>query len=252
MSGERGRKTLRNLLLCLLLWLAVYAMLGFPPYTVEGMLDRAERRYLLSNLEPVLVKRSERRYSNELFSWHTTYLLARSGDTYLWTNFDRHLLEVSQENWMASPKLCRGALCTALDGTLYIAGPFEDAVSARIEVTTEKVTQVFDPDTEEYQITLKEGRTFTYEGEKVSDALFSCRYRQGERIFWLDDRIPEKDYDLAAAAHNWYRCYTKGDGDGSSWVHAELPVKVTLYGGDGRVLDVLELSMDTYELDDRF
>ena len=44
MRLTRGQKTLRNALLCILLAALVYAMLGFPPYTVRGMLDRVERR----------------------------------------------------------------------------------------------------------------------------------------------------------------------------------------------------------------
>ena len=58
---NRKQKIVRNLLACGLLGLAVYAMLGFPPYTVRGMLDRVERRYLLSDLEPLLVERSSRK-----------------------------------------------------------------------------------------------------------------------------------------------------------------------------------------------
>ena len=42
MRLTRGQKTLRNALLCILLAALVYAMLGFPPYTVRGMLDRVE------------------------------------------------------------------------------------------------------------------------------------------------------------------------------------------------------------------
>ena len=86
MSGfrlNRKQRIVRNLLMCGLLWLAVYAMLGFPPYTVRGMLDRVERRYLLSDLEPLLVERSSRKYSNQFYKNHDNYLLAKSGDTYV-------------------------------------------------------------------------------------------------------------------------------------------------------------------------
>lgn len=247
MRLTRGQKLLRNFLLCLLLELAVYAMLGFPPYTVWGMLEDAERRYLLSDLEPVLVERDQMTYSNVPFPFHTTYLLARSGDTYLWTSYTRHLLEV--EYGAAAPKLERGALCAALDGTLYIAGDFKDAASARVEVTAEKVTQVMEPESRECEITVQEGRTFTYEAEKSGDALLICRYRKEEWAgrLWLD-RIPEEEYGLEEAAGSWYRCYVNGDTSGGfSWIHADLPVKVTLYDAVGQVLDILELSIDTYE-----
>lgn len=254
MRLNRGQKTLRNLLLCFLLGLAVYGMLGLPPYTVRGMLEDAERRYLLSDLEPVLVERDKLKYSNDLFPWHTTWLLARSGNTYLWTSYTRHLLEVYPEYHGTGQKLERSALCAARDGTLYIAGDFTGAASAEVEVTVERVTQVVDPETQESEITIEMGRTFTYAGEKISSALFTCRYREGERIgrIWYG-QIPEKEYGLEEAARSWYRCYVKGDtNDGFAWVHADLPVKVTLYDAAGQVLNVLELSVDTYELGDTF
>lgn len=249
MRLTRKQKLLRNLLLCLLLGLAVYAMLGFPPYTVRGMLEDVERRYLLSDLELVRVERDQIKYSNELFPWHTTYLMARTGDTWLWTSFSRHLLEV-RPDYRGGFKMERGGLCAAHDGTLYIGGDFGDAASAQVEVTVEKITQVLDPDTGDCEITVQEGRTFAYEGERAGDDLFTCRYREGEWQVWrhMFDRIPEEEYGLEEAAESWYRCYIRGGGSGSSWIHADLPVKVTLYDGSGAVLEVLELSIDTYEL----
>ena len=76
---RRGQKTVRNLALCALLGALVYTMLGFPPYTVRGMLDRVERLYLLSDLEPVLVVRDSWRYSNNFLPHHVTHLIARTG-----------------------------------------------------------------------------------------------------------------------------------------------------------------------------
>ena len=87
---SRGQRTARNLALCALLGALVYTMLGFPPYTVRGMLDRVERLYLLSDLEPVLVEKSSMRYDGDLLAHHTTYLIARTGDTYVSTEFTRH------------------------------------------------------------------------------------------------------------------------------------------------------------------
>ena len=58
MRLTRGQQTVRNLILCVLLGTLSYTALGFPPYTVQGMLDRVERQYLLSGLEPLLVKRN--------------------------------------------------------------------------------------------------------------------------------------------------------------------------------------------------
>lgn len=245
MKLTRGQKTVRNFLLCVLLWMAACAVLGFPPYTVRGMLDQVERQYLLSDLEPVLVERDSRSYASQLSWWHDTYLLAQTGDTYIYTTFSRHLWEVRPEH-RRNLKMSQGSICAARDGTLYVAGNFADAASASVEVTAEKITQFYDPDTDECRTIFGEQRTFTYQGEKVSESLFSFRYRKEDEDGWYYN-TPESEYNLEAAAQNWYRFYHKEDLDGFSWIHADLPVKVTLYGQDGGILDVLELSVDTYE-----
>ena len=67
---NRKQKILRNLLVCGLLGLVVYILLGFPPYTVRGMLARIERDYLVPDLEPILVDRTEFRYSTGF--WNET------------------------------------------------------------------------------------------------------------------------------------------------------------------------------------
>lgn len=240
MKLNRGQKTARNLVLCILLGALVYALLGFPPYTVRGMLDRVERQYFLSDLEPLLVERKSRRYSSELFPWHTTYVLARTGDTYVCTSSSRHLLGVWPERYRY-PKMNREALCTAIDGTLYVAGSFEEAASATAEVTLERTTQVYDPETEESETTYGEQRTYAYQGEKVNSQVFSFRYRE-EGDF-------RHDYtSLISLASQWYRFYSKGE-NGYSIIHVDLPVKVTLYDERGEVLETLGLSADNYEFD---
>ena len=245
MRLTRGQKTVRNLLLCALLAVLVYALLGFPPYTVRGMLDRVERRYLLSDLEPVLVERNAWRYSGDLLAHHATYLIARTGDTYVSTNFVRHGLEVRTEYWRA-PNLGRGALCMGLNGTLYVAGDFAEAASASAEVTARRTTRVYDPETGEYQLTFGEQRTFAYSGEKASDALFTFYYREDDPDTW---GVWGPCTGLEGAAYNWYSGYTKGDQSGGRGIlHGDLPVKVTLYGTEGGVLNTLELSIDNYEL----
>lgn len=245
MKLNREQKTARNLTLCALLGVLVYTILGFPPYTVRGMLDRVERHYLLSGLEPVLVERTSLRYSNDLFSHHTTYLIAQSGGTYIAAAFTRHGLEVQPE-YPRSLKMSRDALCMGLDGTLYVAGNFADAASASVEVTAERTTRVFDPDTEEYDLTIGEQKTFTYPGEKVSGELFAFRYREEDADTW---GAWGPNTGLEGAAHNWYSVYTKGASDGGRGIlHADLPVKVTLYDAAGGVLNTLELSVDNYEL----
>lgn len=242
MKLNRGQKTVRNLLLCALLWALVYTMLGFPPYTVRGMLDRAERRYLLSDLEPVLVEKKSFRYSNDLFPWRTTYVLARTGNTYVCVSSSRHFLEVQPERGR-NLTMSRGALGAAIDGNLYVMGPFEEAASAKAEVTVERTTQIYDPDTEECEITFGAKAVYTYPGEKVNGEVFCFRYRGEE-----DGRYDNAS--LTSRSSQWYRRYQKGDLTGGYGIlHADIPVKVTLYGGDGEVLETLELAVDNYELD---
>ena len=239
MRLTRGQKTLRNALLCILLAALVYAMLGFPPYTVRGMLDRVERRYLLSDLEPVLVEKSSMRYSNRFLAHHVTYLIARTGDTYISTDFTRHGLEVWPE-YRRSLNMSRGALCMGLNGTLYVAGEFADAASASAEVTAQRTTRMYDPDTEEYELIIGERKTFTYQGGKASDALFAFRLREGTG--WDSGGLEE-------VSREWYSARVIGDTSGAKGIlHRDLPVRVTLYDEAGGILDTLELAIDNYEL----
>lgn len=242
---NRKQKIARNLVLCGLLWLAVYAMLGFPPYTVRGMLARMERQYFLSDLEPLLVERSSRKYSNRFYREHETYLLARTGDTYLYTMYTRSLLRV-YPGYHLGPQIGRGALCIARDGTMHIAGPFEDAVSATAEVTVQKTTLYRTKATDSAEVVRGEIRTFSFQGEKLGEEMFAFRYRgEDHRASWFLDGVPESEYDLENMVHEWYNL--EGD-DGRGFLHADVPVHVTLYDESGAVLDTLDLTLDTYEL----
>ena len=239
MRLTRGQKIGRNLLLSVLLGAVLYVLLWFPPCTVRGMLDRVERQYLLSDLEPVLVERKSLLYSNEWLSTHFTYLIARSGETYIATEFSRHGLEVRSE-WRSLLKMSREVLCMGLDGTLYVAGEFTDAASASMEVTAERTTRMYDPDTEEYNLIIGERKTFTYEGEKAGDALFTFRLRKGTG--WDHGGLEE-------VSREWYSARVIGDTTGARGIlHRDLPVRATLYGQDGGVLDTLELAIVNYEL----
>ena len=252
---NRKQKIVRNLLMCGMLWLAVYAMLGFPPYTVRGMLDRVERRYLLSDLEPLLVERSSRKYSNQFYKNHDTYLLAKSGDTYLHTMYTRSLLRVRPE-YGRYLKMGHGALCTARDGTMYVAGPFRTAVSATAEVTAQKTTQYYTQSTDTWETVLGESCTFTFQGERLGEELFSFRYRaEDHHASWALDGVPESEYDLENAAEEWYSSYwmdSPDTGGGRSLLHADLPVHVTLYDEAGAVLDTRDWPVDTYALHFRY
>lgn len=253
---NRKQKILRNLLVSGLLGLVVYILLGFPPYTVRGMLARIERDYLLPDLEPILVDRTEYRYSTGFWNEteYNTYLLARAGDdTYLYTMYSRRFLKVRAE-YRRNLKMGKGALCTARDGTLYVAGPFGDVAAATAKVTAQKTTQYYTQSTDTREIIRGETRTFTLQGEKAGEELLTFQYR-GEEAHsrWDLDDVPESEYNLEDAASEWYNGYVRElvdeTDDGSRGVlHADLPVHVTLYGEDGRVLDTLDLTVDNYEL----
>lgn len=144
--------------------------------------------------------------------------------------------------------MSRDALCLGLNGTLYVAGDFAGAASASVEVTAQRTTRMYDPETEEYELVVRDKKTFSYPGEKVSGALFSFRYREGKggMASW---GAWGPYTNLEEAAYNWYSTYYKGASDGSRGVlHGDLPVKVTLYDEAGGVLDTLELSISNYEL----
>lgn len=83
---NRKQRILRNLAVCLVLWLTTYAALDFPPYTVRGMLDRLERECFLSDLE-LLVTEDISRSSTDWHDIHDIYLLARTGDTYVFGKY---------------------------------------------------------------------------------------------------------------------------------------------------------------------
>lgn len=243
MRLSRGQKIIRNLLLCLLLWGLVYAMLGFPPYTVRGILDRMERQCFLSDLEPVMVHKETSAYRGVFFKRHLIYLIARSGDTYVSTVYCRQGLEVELDYHFEPNKVGRDALCTAGAGTLYVAGDFTETASATVEVTAQRTTRTYDPDTEEYELDFGEEKTFSYPGEKMNESVFAFRYREEE----IDLGAWGPSTGLEGAAYRWYSGYTRGY-EGRGILHADLPVKVTLYDEDGSVLDTLELSIDNYEL----
>lgn len=237
---SRVQKTVRNLLLCALLWALVYTMLGFPPYTVRGMLDRVERQYLLSDLEPLLTVRESRKPNQfQLFGRHRTCLLARTGDTYVFTEWNRHFLETVHES-RRELKMGQGVLAAAWKGTVYAAGPFEDAASAALEVTPElwKWGQVV------------KSKTFSLQGERLGDQVFGFSYPldfSGRNFEEFDpEDLPEEELSLYAACYEWYLKSYEGGGAGLR--HGDVPCVLTLYDAAGAELARYDLSLDNYEI----
>ena len=134
---NRGRKTVRNFLLALLLVFLVYASQGFPPYTVQGMCRQMQNDYLLEDLEPLYAQRDWLHYTANKYQ-RRTMVAARSGETYTIFRYEDSLLG-SHLDWSdLSPVFGEGAVCTARNGTIYAAGPFENAATAAIVVRTER------------------------------------------------------------------------------------------------------------------
>lgn len=243
---NRKQKIVRNLLVCALLAACVWAALGCPPYTVRGMCRQVARDYFLEDLEPVYVRREKVQYSGDDLSRLNTFVLARSGETYVGFQFQRHGLQNSRYYLMYEGKMANGALCTAWGGMLYAAGPFADAASATAVVTARQQYADLGADGPAVE--------FTLEGEKLGNETFAFPYISSEHFitrFW--DRRgevpgPEEEVDLLDAITLWY--WEADESGGYSLLNADLPCVVTLYGEDGGVLDVLELEAGVYELHD--
>ena len=127
---NRGRRTVRNLLLALLLAFLIYASQGFPPYTVKGMCRQVRNDYLLGEVEPLYVQR-DRPHLSSSSTLHLTNVAARSGDTYLFFSY-RDTLLGSRRDWSAgfSTVFGEGSACVARAGKIYAAGPFGGAAPA--------------------------------------------------------------------------------------------------------------------------
>nr|WP_326185615.1 hypothetical protein [uncultured Oscillibacter sp.] len=243
---NRKQKIVRNLLICALLGFCVHAALGFPPYTVKGMCRQVARDYFLEDLEPVYVLQEKFQYSGDYLSRKNTFVLARSGGTYAAFQFQRHGLQnMRYYVWDSGVEMANDVLCVAWGGTLYVAGPFEDAVSATAVVTARRQYATLGEDGEAVD--------FTLEGKKLSDGAFAFSYispdHRWSRFEHGQDPLPGQEIDLLDAINLWYWKPLE-TGNGHTLVHADLPCAVTLYGGDGGVLDVLELKVEVYELND--
>ena len=175
---NRGKKTVRNFLLALLLVFLIYASQSFPPYTVRGMCRQVQHDYLLGELEPLYVQRDWRHPSANRYERYTT-VAARCGETYTIFRYADGLLG-SHRDWSdLSPVFGEGAVCVARGGKIYAAGPFAEAATAVAVVRAEK------PPAPNGNV---ECREFTLEGERLADQVFVFPYEtdyssfEGEQI----------------------------------------------------------------------
>ena len=233
---NRGRKTVRNFLLVLLMIFLVYASQGFPPYTVRGMCRRVSHDFLLGELEPLYVQRDWLHPSSNRYLRYTT-VAARSGETYTIFRYRDGLLG-SQRDWGSSGAvLGEGAVCRARNGTIYAAGPFEEAVSAVAEVRAER--------------TLKTsgrvmGRTFTLEGTRLADQVFAFSYGTADYFGSQDEDRAYGEMSLEELVDLWYRRPLNKLGYAEA--NADLPCTVTLYDEAGEALETFDLTVTTDQI----
>lgn len=237
---NRGRKTVRNFLLALVLALLVYASQGFPPYTVRGMCLRIGHDYLLEEPEPLYVQRDWRHYAANRYARYTM-VAARSGETYGFFRYEDGLLGSQRDRSWFQPVFGEGAVCVARGGKIYAAGAFENAVSATAVVRVEKGPE---PDGTAMS------RAFTLTGERLAEDVFAFPY-QAERSqayweAWEGGDYDDRDLNLEELVELWYREPAEDAGPGVyRMLDEELPCTVTLYDGAGEVLKTVSLTVTT-------
>ena len=234
MRLNRKQKVIRNLLVSVLLLLLLWAAYGFPPYTVAGMCRQVERQYLLDAVEPLYVLKDKQEFSGDLIATTYTYVLAKAGDEYLEFQYERHLLD----NHLYHPRssngnIARGALCTARNGMLYVVGPVEEAASATAVVTVEADVSG-NPSS----------RTFELTGERLTEEVLGFRFSSEEDV--MAHSFDFGPYNLVDAAWDYYSL--THDSGGRSLLRVEMPCTVTLYDKAGTVLDVMDLTIGTYDI----
>lgn len=241
---NRGKKTVRNLILAFLLGMALFASLGFPPYTVRGMCRQFRRDYLLEDLQPLYVHRRGYHNASRVLGIHKTTVLARSGeDTYAVFRYHREGLDCRRDLFFTS-RLSRGGICTARKGQIYAAGPFENAASATAVVRAEK------PDPEPNGT--RKSKEFLLEGKRLKGQVFAFPYDTEYSLSFWEDEQPF-DYEQACLPELVERWYRRPVANGNGAYHLldrDLPCTVTLYDEAGNVLEVLRLAVTSEELRD--
>ena len=233
---SRGRKTVRNFLLALLLAFLLHASQGFPPYTARGMCRQIQHDYLLGELEPLYVQRDWWHYAANRYKRYTK-IAARSGDTYTIFRYEDGLLGSHLDSWRdPNPAIGEGAVCRAWAGTIYAAGPFEEATSASAVVRAEKTLEASGRVV---------GREFVLEGERLADQVFAFPYEM-DHYTHADEDKAYGDMTLPELVDLWYRRPAPNADPGLYYSqNVDLPCTVTLYGEDGEELEVFELTVTT-------
>lgn len=181
---DRKRKTILNLLLAALCLLLAWSRAGFPPWTLDGLLRRAEQQYLLEDSQLLFTGHEEGKSD---FLGGTLYV--QSGDLFLAVNYDRTPLGLRQ-GFSYAYEEPDGILCLSRSWwplEVLAVGALETADRAELEITIHWDGSFGGRwwDTE---------RTYTAEGERQNDHCFTFRLTP---CYSEDDSSPEAEMERA-------------------------------------------------------
>lgn len=131
----RKRKTIRNLLLAALCLLLAWSRAGFPPWTLDGLLRRAERQYLLED-STLLLRTDSVGEGYELYAWNHGQILQVYYDrTPLGLWLDAARLFDEEIGVFGGIDLAAGKQDGYYPIRLFAFGDMADAASAEMDIT---------------------------------------------------------------------------------------------------------------------
>lgn len=131
----RKRKTIRNLLLAALCLLLAWSRAGFPPWTLDGLLRRAERQYLLED-STLLLRTDSVGEGYELYAWNHGQILQVYYDrTPLGLWLDAARLFDEEIGVFGGIDLAAGKQDGYYSIRLFAFGDMADAASAEMDIT---------------------------------------------------------------------------------------------------------------------
>lgn len=247
MRLSRAGKTIRNLLVTALLAALTAAALGFPPLTVHQMCRQVGRDLLLPDLEPIYDLSFRQSYSG---SSRRTFVLAKSGPTYVAFQFEREGLRNTRFYQPIQLKMENGPLVTSRFGSIYITGDFTGVASATAEVTVQHTDVWQDFETrQQTDIQLGESKVFSYDCVLENDQVLSFNYSKSD-----SGAVNWEEGGLIDAVETWYRQYFTDIPaemeylNGSYGLDWDIPVEVTLYDEAGAVMDTLSLAVSRHDI----
>lgn len=131
----RKRKTIRNLLLAALCLLLAWSRAGFPPWTLDGLLRRTERQYLLED-SLLLLRTDSVGEGYELYAWNHGQILQVYYDrTPLGLWLDAARLFDEEIGVFGGIDLAAGKQDGYYPIRLFAFGDMADAASAEMDIT---------------------------------------------------------------------------------------------------------------------